>query len=86
VEPEHPAPILTITAATAEGGSPASGADSQGQRQQVTSAVQSDTASYSTLALVFSGAALVLSLVSAMLAWRSGRRPATAAKTTSGES
>jgi hypothetical protein len=62
------APILSMTPAAAEGGSPGSGADSQGQRGQVTSAVQSDTASYSTLALVLSGAALVLSLVAAMLA------------------
>jgi periplasmic copper chaperone A len=86
VEPEHPAPILTITPAKAEGGS--TGTDNGGQaseNQQVTSAVQSDTGSYSTLALILSGAALVLSLVAAVLAWRSGRRPASAAETASGE-
>jgi uncharacterized protein YcnI len=75
VEPEHPAPILTIAPAKAEGGSTGT----------VTSAVQSDTGSYSTLALILSGAALVLSLVAAVLAWRSGRRPASAAETASGE-
>jgi periplasmic copper chaperone A len=86
VEPEHPAPILTITPAKAEGGSTRT--DNGGQaseNQQVTSAVQSDTGSYSTLALILSGAALVLSLVAAVLAWRSGRRPASAAETASGE-
>jgi uncharacterized protein YcnI len=86
VEPEHPAPILTITPAKAEGGS--TGTDNGGQaseNQQVTSAVQSDTGSYSTLALILSGAALVLSLVAAVVAWRSGRRPASAAEAASGE-
>jgi uncharacterized protein YcnI len=84
VEPEHPAPILTITPAKAEGGSPAT--DNGGQSsedKQVTSAVRSDSGAYSTLALVLSGAALVLSIVTAVLGWRNGRRPASAAETAS---
>jgi uncharacterized protein YcnI len=82
VEPDHPAPILTITPAKTDGGSSAT--DNGGQAsedKQVTSAVQSDSGSYSTLALVLSGAALVLSLVAAVLAWRNGRRPASGADT-----
>jgi uncharacterized protein YcnI len=85
VEPEHPAPILTITLATAEGGTSANGADSQAeQREQVTSAAESDNRSYSTLALVLSGAALALSLLAAGLAWRGRRRSAPTPETASG--
>jgi uncharacterized protein YcnI len=76
VEPEHPAPILTITPAAAEQGSGATdNAGAAGQDEQTPSIAQSDNASVSTVALVLSGAALVLSLVAAMLAWRGGRRP-----------
>jgi uncharacterized protein YcnI len=81
VEPEHPAPILTITPAAAGKGSAAADQGSQaGQEEQVTPAAQSDNGSVSTLALILSGAALVLSVVTAVLAWRRGRRPVPAAE------
>jgi periplasmic copper chaperone A len=72
VEPEHPAPILTITPATA-GEGPAASA----------SGAQSDNASAATLPLVVSGAALVLSLAAVTLAWRRGRRPSAAVEAAS---
>jgi uncharacterized protein YcnI len=74
VEPEHPAPILTITPAGAGGSAAADQGSQTGQDEQVNSTTQSDNASNSTLALILSGAALVLSLVAAALAWRQGRR------------
>jgi periplasmic copper chaperone A len=76
VEPEHPAPILTITPAAAEEGAAPTDTGSQaGQSEQATSGNQSDTVIDSTLPLVLSGAALALSLFAVALAWRSGRRP-----------
>jgi uncharacterized protein YcnI len=84
VEPEHPAPILTITpAAPEEGSTPADKGGQAGQNGQVTPAAQSDNTSYSTLALILSGAALVLSVVAAVLAWRRGRRPVPATEAAS---
>jgi uncharacterized protein YcnI len=75
VEPEHPAPILTIGPAAAGEGPVATDQGGQaGQDEQVT-ATQSDNASYSTLALILSGAALVISVVAAVAVWRRGRRP-----------
>ena len=74
VEPEHPAPILTIApVAPDEGAAPT---DTGSQDEQVAS--QSDTVWNSTLPLVVSGAALVLSLVALVLARRRNRRPAPA--------
>jgi periplasmic copper chaperone A len=71
VEPEHPAPILTITPAAAETGSGASDPGSQaGQDEQVTVTDQSGNASDAMLPLALSGAALVLSLVALVVAWR----------------
>jgi uncharacterized protein YcnI len=86
VEPEHPAPILTITPAGAGGSAAADQSSQTGQDEQVNSATQSDNASNSTLALILSGAALVLSLVAAALAWRRGRRPVPAVETASAPS
>jgi uncharacterized protein YcnI len=84
VEPEHPAPTLTITPAAAENGSGSTGQGSQvGQDEQVTPTAQSDDGSDSTLPLVLSGAAVGLSLVAVVLAWRRGRRPAPAVETAS---
>jgi uncharacterized protein YcnI len=81
VEPEHPAPILTITPAAAETGSePGSQA---GQAEQVTAADQNGNASNSILPLALSGAALVLSLVALVVAWR--RRPLRPAAPTASE-
>jgi periplasmic copper chaperone A len=75
VEPEHPAPILRITPAPAAEGSEVTNEGSRaGQGEQLTPG-QSDVRSASTLPLVVSGAALVLSLVAVVLAWRLGRRP-----------
>jgi uncharacterized protein YcnI len=77
VEPEHPAPVLTITPAAAEQGSGAADQGSQpGQEEQVGTAAESDNGSLVTLAIMFSGAALVLSLVAALYAWRRDRQPA----------
>ena len=77
VEPEHPAPILTITPAAADGSSGVAGDGSQaGQDEQVGTAAESNNGSLVTLALMFSGAALVLSVVAALLAWRRGQQPA----------
>jgi periplasmic copper chaperone A len=77
VEPEHPAPTLTIRPAAAEHGSGSTGQGSQtGQDEQVTPAAQSDTGTDLTLPIVLSGAAVGLSLVAVVLAWRRGRQPA----------
>jgi periplasmic copper chaperone A len=81
VEPEHPAPILTITPAAAGEGSAATDRGTQtGQDEQVSSAAQSDNVPGSTLALILSGVALVLSVFAVVLAWRRSRRPAPAAE------
>jgi uncharacterized protein YcnI len=84
VEPEHPAPILTITPAAAEGGSGATDNGSQvGQDEQVGTAAGSDNGSLVTLAVMFSSAALVLSVVAAVFAWRRAPQPASAVETAS---
>jgi periplasmic copper chaperone A len=81
VEPDHPAPILSITPAAADGNSGATDNGSQaGQDEQISTAAESDNGSLVTLALMFSGAALVLSLVAALLAWRRGQQPASVAE------
>jgi uncharacterized protein YcnI len=83
VEPEHPAPILTIApAAPGEGPVATDQGGQAGQDEQVT-ATQSDNASYSTLALILSGAALVISAVAAVTVWRRGRRPVPATEAAS---
>ena len=74
VEPEHPAPILTITPAAAKEGGGATDKGSQTGQDEGTATTQSDNASNSTLALILSGAALVLSLVAVVLAWRQSWR------------
>jgi periplasmic copper chaperone A len=79
-EPEHPAPILTLTPGAAEEGSAPTDQGSQaGQDEQATSSAASNTVFDSTLPLIVSGAALAISLVAVALAWRRGRRPASAA-------
>jgi periplasmic copper chaperone A len=82
VEPEHPAPTLTITP-PARGSGTTDQEGQAGQAQQVTPAVQSDAGLVATLPLVVSVAALVLSVVALTLAWRRGRRPASSVKTPS---
>ena len=86
VEPEHPAPILTITPAAAEGSGTTDQGGQAGQDEQVTPAAQSNEGFDSTLPLVVSGAALVLSLLAVVLAWRRGRRPAAAVEAASAPS
>jgi uncharacterized protein YcnI len=81
VEPEHPAPTLTISPASAGNGSGLTGQGSQAG--QVTPTSQSENGSDSTLPLLLSGAAVVLSLVAVVLAWRRGRRPGEVAETAS---
>lgn len=84
VEPEHPAPILSITPAAAETGSGASDRVSKAnQDEQVTAADQNGNASNSILPLALSGAALALSLVALVVAWR--RRPLPPAAPTASE-
>ncbi len=82
VEPEHPAPVLEITpaaaakpAGTTDTGN-ASGAGQQGAADAQTSTTADDASM--ALPIALSGAALVLSLFAAVLAWRRGR-PAEAA-------
>ena len=79
VEPEHPAPILSITPAKAEGTTVTEQDTGAGKDEQATSTEQSNQGSDSTLPLVLSGAALAISLGAMALAWRLGRRPAPAA-------
>jgi uncharacterized protein YcnI len=78
VEPEHPAPVLEITPAAAakpagttdEGNT--TGAGQQGPADTQTSTAGDDASM--ALPIGLSGAALVLSLFAAVLAWRRGRR------------
>ena len=85
VEPEHPAPILRHYAGRQRSRAQRrlTTGGQAGQDEQVTSGSQSDNGFGSTLPLVISGAALVLSLVAAVLAWRRGRRPSPAAEAAS---
>ena len=83
VEPEHPAPILTITPAAAGEGPAATEGSQAGQDEQPASASQSGNAPNSSLPLLVSVAALVLSVVATLLAWRRGRGPARAVETAS---
>jgi hypothetical protein len=76
VEPEHPAPVLTITPAGANGSVPADQGSQPGQDEQVARAAQADSASASTIPLAVSAAALIVSVIALILAWRAGRRPA----------
>ena len=83
VEAEHPAPTLAITAApeagspasTPEGSDPAAGSATADQTDQAAAgtAVAAPDSSDSTLSLAMSGAALVLSALAVLLAWRRGR-------------
>jgi periplasmic copper chaperone A len=75
IEPEHPAPILTITPAVAEEMSGQADGSGQASQDEITSTAQSDTASDWTLPLVVSAVALLLSLISTAVAWRRGWRP-----------
>jgi periplasmic copper chaperone A len=86
-EPEHPAPTLTITPATAtaahgDGSGPVAGSDGQTAADATTTEATSADAiaetgtandSGSTLPIVLSAAALVVSLLTAFLVWRRGR-------------
>jgi uncharacterized protein YcnI len=73
VEPEHPAPILTITPPSAKQDSTASGGQASDNKQD-TVATPGDNASGSILPTVLSVVALLLSIVAVLLAWR-WRRP-----------
>jgi uncharacterized protein YcnI len=84
VEPEHPAPTLSITPAAAETGSGSTGQGSQtGQDEQVTPAAQSDTGTDLTLPMALSVTAVGLSLVAVVLGWRRGRQPASSVEAAS---
>jgi uncharacterized protein YcnI len=73
VEPEYPAPILTITPPSAKQDSTASGRQAS-DNKEVTPATQGDNASGSILSSVLSVVAMLLSVVAVLLAWR-WRRP-----------
>jgi len=88
VEPEHPAPTLTLTAPESESGDDtASGSasdapsdassDATAPRETAatttTAATTADDGSGSLWATVMAGAALVVSLLTALLVWRRGR-------------
>ena len=73
VEPEHPAPILTITPPSAKQDSTASGGQASDDKE-VTVATQGGGGSGSILPSVLSVVALLLSMVAVLLAWR-WRRP-----------
>jgi hypothetical protein len=81
VEPEHPAPILSITPAAAQTGSGAS--DPVSKANQDEQLDQNGNASDSMLPLALSGVALLLSLAALVVAWR--RRPLPPAEPTASE-
>jgi uncharacterized protein YcnI len=83
VEPEHPAPVLTITPAAEQGSTATNNGDQAGQNEQVTSNEQRDGGSAWTLPVVLSAAAFVLSLATAVLVWRRTRQPASAVESAS---
>jgi len=72
-EPEHPAPALDIAAApTAQAGTD-EGTDAGAQESPAVSSAASTDDGSDALPLVMSGAALVVSLLTALLVWRRGR-------------
>jgi uncharacterized protein YcnI len=81
VEPEHPAPILSITPAAAETGSGAS--DPVSKANQDEQLDQKGKASDSMLPLALSGVAVLLSLAALVVAWR--RQPLPPAEPTASE-
>lgn len=84
VAPEHPAPVLTITPAAAQQGSAeADEGIEASQDEQISSADGNDNASHWALPLGVSGAALLVSVASALVAWRRGWRPASPAEAAS---
>jgi periplasmic copper chaperone A len=83
VEPEHPAPVLTITPAAQQGSTATNNGDQAGQNEQVASNEQRDGRSAWILPVVLSAAAFVLSLATAVLVWRRIRQPASAVESAS---
>jgi uncharacterized protein YcnI len=78
VEPEHPAPTLVLTPAEAESATaPAPSTTAKSSADQTVEATpataQADSGSDSSWPLLLAGAALVVSLVTALLVWRRGR-------------
>jgi hypothetical protein len=78
VEPEHPAPTLILTPAEAESATASAPSitttSSADQGVETTPATaQADSGSDSAWPLLLAGAALVVSLVTALLVWRRGR-------------
>lgn len=78
VEPEHPAPILTITPGAEHGSAATDKGEQAAQDEQVTSTAQRDSGTAWTLPIVLSAAAFLLSLAAVVLAWRRTREPASA--------
>jgi uncharacterized protein YcnI len=78
VEPEHPAPTLTLTRAAAEDSAAgpaatATEASAEEDVQTAPAATGGDSDSSSAVPLLLAGAALVVSLVTALMVWRRGR-------------
>jgi uncharacterized protein YcnI len=78
VEPEHPAPMLTLTPTGSEQSSaaPSTGGDTgaaSGGQADKSASVGSESGADSTLPIALSGGALVLSALAVTLVWRRGR-------------
>jgi uncharacterized protein YcnI len=79
VEPEHPAPLLTLAPATSDQGSSTSsagsdtGAETGSRADEAASASATSNGPDSKLPIAMSGGALVLSTLAAILVWRRGR-------------
>jgi uncharacterized protein YcnI len=77
VEPEHPAPTLTLTTAEADSAADPTPATTQTDAAETVQAApaptQGDGGSDSVWPLMLAGAALVVSLLTALLVWRRGR-------------
>jgi uncharacterized protein YcnI len=72
-EPEHPAPTLSIAAASAAEPGTDQATDAGAQESQAGSSAASTDDGSDVLPLAMSGAALVVSLLTALLVWRRGR-------------
>jgi uncharacterized protein YcnI len=77
VEPEHPAPTLILTTAAADSAADATPATTQADAGESAQAApvptQGDGGSDSAWPVMLAGAALVVSLLTALLVWRRGR-------------
>jgi cobalamin biosynthesis Mg chelatase CobN len=73
-EPQHPAPVLKLTATAAATAAAPSSSSSSDEHAGHTSASTDDTSAPVSLALFFGILALVVALAGVVLAWRAFRR------------